>query len=143
MSDKSTVADVLQFWFGPSAERGKAHKRWFVKNDALDRDFGDVFHCVIDPDRGLFGAFGRCKSRLRGSCRAALLSMSIASRAILLASLLFRLRRGLARRVPHFLVLEAATRATETHAAGLRSPNDGSRDPLALRYAVGDTRRSG
>jgi uncharacterized protein (DUF924 family) len=36
MSDKSTVADVLQFWFGPSAERGKPQKRWFVKNDALD-----------------------------------------------------------------------------------------------------------
>jgi len=36
MSDQSTPADVLQFWFGPSAERGKRQKRWFVKNDAFD-----------------------------------------------------------------------------------------------------------
>ena len=43
MDDKSTAADVLLFWFGPGAERGKAHKRWFVKNDAFDREIRERF----------------------------------------------------------------------------------------------------
>ena len=28
--------DVLDFWFGTGAERGKRHKRWFEKDPALD-----------------------------------------------------------------------------------------------------------
>src|SRR5262245_19304707 len=43
MDDKSTPADVLAFWFGRDAERGKAHKRWFVKNDAFDREIRERF----------------------------------------------------------------------------------------------------
>ena len=38
MAGKSTIADVLLFWFGPDDERGTPQKRWFVKNDALDRE---------------------------------------------------------------------------------------------------------
>jgi len=43
MTDKSTAAEVLLFWFGPPAERGKPHKRWFVKNDAFDREVRERF----------------------------------------------------------------------------------------------------
>jgi len=43
MADKSTAADVLLFWFGPSAERGKSHKRWFVKDAAFDREIRERF----------------------------------------------------------------------------------------------------
>jgi uncharacterized protein (DUF924 family) len=28
--------EVLRFWFGEGAERGKAHKRWFEKNSTFD-----------------------------------------------------------------------------------------------------------
>ena len=30
--------EVLRFWFGEGAERGKAHKRWFEKNAAFDAE---------------------------------------------------------------------------------------------------------
>jgi len=30
--------DVLRFWFGEGAERGKAHKRWFEKNSTFDAE---------------------------------------------------------------------------------------------------------
>jgi uncharacterized protein (DUF924 family) len=32
------AADVLRFWFGEGAERGKAHKRWFEKNSTFDAE---------------------------------------------------------------------------------------------------------
>jgi uncharacterized protein (DUF924 family) len=38
MTHQSTSAEVLQFWFGPPPERGKAHKRWFEKNAAFDAE---------------------------------------------------------------------------------------------------------
>jgi uncharacterized protein (DUF924 family) len=34
---------VLLFWFGPAAERGKPHKRWFTKSEALDREVRERF----------------------------------------------------------------------------------------------------
>jgi uncharacterized protein (DUF924 family) len=43
MSDQPTAADVLLFWFGPAAERGKPHKRWFVKSEAFDREIRERF----------------------------------------------------------------------------------------------------
>jgi uncharacterized protein (DUF924 family) len=43
MSDQPTAADVLLFWFGPAAERGKPHKRWFVKSQAFDREIRERF----------------------------------------------------------------------------------------------------
>ncbi len=33
---KSLAPEVLQFWFGEGAERGKPHKRWFEKDAAFD-----------------------------------------------------------------------------------------------------------
>lgn len=32
------VDEVLRFWFGEGAERGKAHKRWFEKNATFDAE---------------------------------------------------------------------------------------------------------
>jgi uncharacterized protein (DUF924 family) len=33
---KSLAPDVLRFWFGEGAERGKVHRRWFEKDPAFD-----------------------------------------------------------------------------------------------------------
>jgi uncharacterized protein (DUF924 family) len=33
---KSLAPEVLRFWFGEGAERGKVHKRWFQKDAAFD-----------------------------------------------------------------------------------------------------------
>jgi uncharacterized protein (DUF924 family) len=33
---KSLAPEVLRFWFGEDAERGKVHKRWFQKDSAFD-----------------------------------------------------------------------------------------------------------
>jgi uncharacterized protein (DUF924 family) len=43
MSDQPNAADVLLFWFGPPAERGKPQARWFVKSDAFDRECRERF----------------------------------------------------------------------------------------------------
>lgn len=43
MHYQPTAADVLFFWFGPSAERGKPHKRWFEKSEAFDREIRERF----------------------------------------------------------------------------------------------------
>jgi len=32
------AGEVLRFWFGEGAERGKAHKRWFEKNATFDAE---------------------------------------------------------------------------------------------------------
>lgn len=40
---KSLANEVLQFWFGEGAERGKAHKRWFEKNPAFDAEVRERF----------------------------------------------------------------------------------------------------
>ena len=37
------VQEVLDFWFGEGAERGKAHKRWFEKNAAFDAEVRSRF----------------------------------------------------------------------------------------------------
>ena len=43
MTHQSTSAEVLLFWFGPPGERGKSHKRWFVKDEAFDREVRSRF----------------------------------------------------------------------------------------------------
>ena len=43
MTHQSTGAEVLLFWFGGPPERGKAHKRWFVKDAAFDREVRERF----------------------------------------------------------------------------------------------------
>jgi uncharacterized protein (DUF924 family) len=35
---KSLAPDVLRFWFGEGAERGKPHKRWFEKDAGFDAE---------------------------------------------------------------------------------------------------------
>ena len=43
MGDQPRPDDVLLFWFGAPAERGKRHKRWFEKSDAFDREVRERF----------------------------------------------------------------------------------------------------
>jgi uncharacterized protein (DUF924 family) len=43
VTHQSTSAEVLLFWFGPAAERGKPHKRWFVNSEAFDREVRERF----------------------------------------------------------------------------------------------------
>jgi len=40
---QSSGAEVLLFWFGPVSERGKAHKHWFAKDEAFDREVRERF----------------------------------------------------------------------------------------------------
>jgi uncharacterized protein (DUF924 family) len=43
MGDQPQPAEVLLFWFGGPAERGKRHKRWFEKSDAFDAEVRERF----------------------------------------------------------------------------------------------------
>lgn len=43
VSDQPAPEDVLLFWFGAPAERGKPHKRWFEKSEAFDREIRGRF----------------------------------------------------------------------------------------------------
>jgi uncharacterized protein (DUF924 family) len=40
---KSLAPEVLRFWFGEGAERGKSHKRWFEKNSTFDAEIRQRF----------------------------------------------------------------------------------------------------
>ena len=42
---------MLLFWFGPPAERGKAHQRWFVKDPAFDAGIRDRFLPLYEEAR--------------------------------------------------------------------------------------------
>lgn len=44
----SLAPDVLDFWFGESAERGKPHKRWFEKDPAFDAEVARRFRSLHD-----------------------------------------------------------------------------------------------
>jgi uncharacterized protein (DUF924 family) len=48
VTHQSTSAEVLLFWFGPPTERGKAHKRWFVKSEAFDREVRERFLALYE-----------------------------------------------------------------------------------------------
>jgi uncharacterized protein (DUF924 family) len=48
MSDQPQPDEVLLFWFGGAAERGKRHKRWFEKSDAFDRDVRERFMAAYE-----------------------------------------------------------------------------------------------
>ena len=43
VSVKSLAPEILKFWFGEGAERGKAHKRWFEKNATFDAEIRSRF----------------------------------------------------------------------------------------------------
>ena len=44
----SLAPDVLNFWFGEGAERGKPHKRWFEKDPAFDAEVAGRFRSLYD-----------------------------------------------------------------------------------------------
>jgi len=44
----SLAPDVLDFWFGTGAERGKAHKRWFEKNPEFDAEVRRRFEVLYE-----------------------------------------------------------------------------------------------
>ena len=44
----SLAPDVLNFWFGEGAERGKRHKRWFEKDPAFDAQVAGRFRSLYD-----------------------------------------------------------------------------------------------
>ena len=44
----SLAPEVLDFWFGTGAERGKAHKRWFEKNPAFDAEVRRRFSALYE-----------------------------------------------------------------------------------------------
>ncbi|HEX2198044.1 MAG TPA: DUF924 family protein [Burkholderiales bacterium] len=48
MSDQPQPDEVLLFWFGGPAERGKRRKRWFEKSDAVDRDVRERFMAAYE-----------------------------------------------------------------------------------------------
>ena len=48
MTHQSSAEDVLPFWFGAAPERGKAHKRWFVKDQAFDREVRERFLALYE-----------------------------------------------------------------------------------------------
>jgi uncharacterized protein (DUF924 family) len=43
MSLQPRASEVLLFWFGGPAERGRRQKRWFEKSDAFDREVRERF----------------------------------------------------------------------------------------------------
>lgn len=51
MTDQPGAAEVLLFWFGPPAERGNAHKRWFVKSAAFDEEIRERFLPLYEEAR--------------------------------------------------------------------------------------------
>jgi uncharacterized protein (DUF924 family) len=44
----SLASDVLEFWFDTGEERGRSHKRWFVKNDTFDAEIRTRFQRLHD-----------------------------------------------------------------------------------------------
>jgi uncharacterized protein (DUF924 family) len=59
--------EVLRFWFGEGAERGKAHKRWFEKNSAFDAEcrgrFLPLYEALSENDDWLSNS-GDCLARI-------------------------------------------------------------------------------
>ncbi|HEY9531229.1 MAG TPA: DUF924 family protein [Burkholderiales bacterium] len=48
MHDQPQASEVLLFWFGGPAERGRRQKRWFEKSEAFDRQIGDRFAAAYE-----------------------------------------------------------------------------------------------
>ena len=64
MTHQSSAAEALLFWFGPAAERGKAHKRWFVKDEAFDREVRERFLPLYEDAAA--GKLAHLKQRAEG-----------------------------------------------------------------------------
>src|SRR6185503_17902751 len=59
--------EVLNFWFGVDAERGKAHKRWFEKNAAFDAEIRSRFLTLYEEqlrDDAWLAAPASCLARI-------------------------------------------------------------------------------
>jgi uncharacterized protein (DUF924 family) len=63
MSDQPQPAEVLLFWFGGPAERGKRHKRWFERSDAFDREVRERFLALYEA--GFEGMLSGWKAQAR------------------------------------------------------------------------------
>ncbi len=58
---------VLDFWFGTGAERGKTHKRWFEKNQAFDAEIRSRFLTAYEEqlrDAGWLAEASCCLARI-------------------------------------------------------------------------------
>jgi uncharacterized protein (DUF924 family) len=59
--------EVLRFWFGEGAERGRPHNRWFEKNSSFDAEIRDRFLLLYEDlaagEAWLSGA-GDCLARI-------------------------------------------------------------------------------
>lgn len=63
----SLAPDVLSFWFGEGAERGKPHKRWFEKDPAFDAEVASRFRNLYDrlsTNRDWLDAAPQCLARI-------------------------------------------------------------------------------
>ena len=59
--------DVLAFWFGSGADRGKRHKRWFEKDAAFDAEVSRHFLPLYEKragDRAWLDDAGSCLARI-------------------------------------------------------------------------------
>ena len=59
--------EVLDFWFGTGAERGRAHKRWFEKNAAFDAEVRSRFLTAYEEqlrDAAWLAAPASCLARI-------------------------------------------------------------------------------
>jgi uncharacterized protein (DUF924 family) len=64
---KSLAPQVLSFWFGEGAERGKPHKRWFEKDPAFDAEVARRFrslHDKLSTNLDWLDAAPRCLARI-------------------------------------------------------------------------------
>jgi uncharacterized protein (DUF924 family) len=61
------ASEILRFWFGEGAERGKAHKRWFEKNPSFDAEiaarFGKI-HDTLSTNRDWLDPAQDCLARI-------------------------------------------------------------------------------
>lgn len=52
MAPNTTPGDVLDFWFGSGAERGRSHARWFRKDAAFDEAIRARFLPLVEQAAG-------------------------------------------------------------------------------------------
>src|SRR5687768_122910 len=65
--DNYLAQDVLDFWFGRGAERGKAHKRWFEKDAGFDAEIRGLFLTTYEGqlrDQGWLAQPSTCLARI-------------------------------------------------------------------------------
>ena len=48
MATHTLAQQILDFWFGPGADYGKRHRRWFAKDAAFDEEIRERFATLVD-----------------------------------------------------------------------------------------------